>query len=225
MLSDMQVRALLAKNHVRGRMNSCSLILPTTKKKRPPDSTLLKILDELEVYCSFKDKGCSWIGARSGLIKNPFCLLFCLLLFCFVLLLFFFVFTNLMEKDLTSHLDKTCALVPRVNWNTLKYCGPVHRFCLCQVCNKPLLDPVTMSPCEHSFCRICVDSAANCPSCKQACGRIDRADKTLRALLAELQVQCDKCNDWKGERADIEAHMKECRASNQTYKFEDVDTE
>ncbi len=34
MLSDMQVRALLAKNHVRGRMNSCSLILPITKKKK-----------------------------------------------------------------------------------------------------------------------------------------------------------------------------------------------
>jgi hypothetical protein len=33
---------------------------------RMPDNTLLRLLSELEVYCSYKSAGCCWIGARGG---------------------------------------------------------------------------------------------------------------------------------------------------------------
>lgn len=42
-------------------------LLLSTTWQRLPDSTLVKLLGELEVFCLYKHAGCSWIGARGGL--------------------------------------------------------------------------------------------------------------------------------------------------------------
>jgi hypothetical protein len=186
---------------------------------RAPDDTMLKLLREVEVFCTFKAKGCEWIGHRG---------------------------------DLDDHCDKNCEFAPRVKWKQVQYAKdcPIHHFCkklqkklvifffftnyltqgVCFVCKKLLVDPVTISVCEHSFCRSCISNTNSCPVCAMnyLSNQVHTADKTLRGLLAELIVLCEDC-DWQGRRDEIEKHKKICVKTEQPqkneYKFEDVDTE
>jgi hypothetical protein len=144
----------------------------------------------------------------------------------FFLCVFLFVFEK-KEKDLNDHCDKDCKFSPRVNWSSVKYVGEVHKFCFCSECSRPMVDPVTVSACEHSFCCACVESFSQCPLCGQTSMTLERADKTLRALLGELNVECEKC-PWKGHRFQLEEHVKlECKgfSKQEVYTFQDVDTE
>ncbi len=187
---------------------------------READVTLCQLLDEFEVYCTHKSQGCMWTGPRS---------------------------------NLPAHCEKDCKFsvpLPKIDWDMVQHCDavPIHRFCICHICTRPMINPVTAKKCEHSFCQHCIVTLLGTTRCCPVCGAplqradLERADKTLRGLLAELVVLCPNAPGcgWKGARTELDAHFRLCasaraaaaaaaaaatEAAAEPYPFSNVSTE
>lgn len=87
----------------------------------------------------------------------------------------------------------------------------------CPVCMDIFEDPVFLAgqPCQHVFCRVCVEQALNesghCPSCRAVMRREDlKPHQTIRSLLDEMIVRCTRHCGWTGRRDSLVAHESEC---------------
>lgn len=200
-----------------------------------PDETLMALLDDLEVYCVNKSKGCAWTGPRGNLVEH----------------------CRGCEHSVARPKINWSSLHYAEAFT-------IHRLCQCRICNSPIFDAVE-TPCDHAFCRICIiaflkNGGSSCPSCGNALSivKLREGNWTLQVLLNELVVKCPSSNlastssasqcQWVGKRIDLESHFITCtkhavgqvpppapepaqtkeveqKKSNTLYVFDDVDTE
>lgn len=81
--------------------------------------------------------------------------------------------------------------------------GSVDEELICPICSAVFQDPVQASPCEHAFCKLCIQQwitqqqQQNCPVCPVCRGNslsdsnLRSVPRILRNLLARLNIQCD----------------------------------
>lgn len=84
-----------------------------------------------------------------------------------------------------------------MGFDTERFEGDLSEQFLCVVCQGVLEDPLQLTPCEHTFCRVCISpwvaEKSTCP--------IDRATvrneslrpaaRVLRNLLDDLRLACE----------------------------------
>lgn len=95
--------------------------------------------------------------------------------------------------------------------------GAVSETLKCPVCFEVFDDPVFCGgrPCQHVFCRICVETALenseHCPSCRGEMQLDDlQQHQVIRSLLDEVPVRCKRACGWTGRRDALAAHADEC---------------
>mmetsp|Transcript_56083 Transcript_56083/g.163864 ORF Transcript_56083/g.163864 Transcript_56083/m.163864 type:complete len:225 (+) Transcript_56083:159-833(+) len=105
----------------------------------------------------------------------------------------------------------------------------------CPVCFEVFDDPVFCGgrPCQHVFCRECVEKALEqaeqCPTCRAELQRDDlQPHQAIRSLLDELPTRCPRGCGWTGRRDACAAHMDTCplarleAASAELAQFADI---
>lgn len=106
----------------------------------------------------------------------------------------------------------------------------------CPVCMEVFEDPVFCGgrPCQHVFCRACVEQALErseqCPSCRAPMSAGDlQPHQVINNLLDEVVVHCELHCGWTGRRDARRAHAAECpkalleQARAELERFADVD--
>lgn len=101
------------------------------------------------------------------------------------------------------------------------YPEEVDEALLCQVCLQPLVDPVDVSPCSHTFCHRCImdhltrcssAGACLCPTDRQpiAHANIHQSNLLVRGILDKLKVVCPNTAycDMTMNRCTLERHLK-----------------
>lgn len=103
---------------------------------------------------------------------------------------------------------------------TLLNPGAVSEALKCPVCFDLFDDPVFCggSPCQHVFCRVCVEQALaqaqQCPTCRaEVCTADLRSHQLINNLLDEVSVRCAKSCGWTGRRDSQKAHAAQCPLS------------
>lgn len=87
----------------------------------------------------------------------------------------------------------------------------------CPICTDVYESPVFSSgwPCQHVFCRPCIDAAlgrtSECPICRQSMtpGSL-RPHPVVQSLLDEMHVRCRSGCGWTGRQDALSAHMVQC---------------
>mmetsp|Transcript_1414 Transcript_1414/g.3840 ORF Transcript_1414/g.3840 Transcript_1414/m.3840 type:complete len:216 (+) Transcript_1414:111-758(+) len=118
----------------------------------------------------------------------------------------------------------------------LQHCSAVSDTLQCPVCMDLLEDPVFCGgrPCQHVFCRLCVEEALqkseHCPSCRAPMSASDlQPHLMVRSLLDEMIVRCKHSCGWTGRRDAMPAHAAVCpvarlkEAEARLRLYEDVD--
>ncbi|CUA66879.1 hypothetical protein RSOLAG22IIIB_00329 [Rhizoctonia solani] len=76
------------------------------------------------------------------------------------------------------------------------YVEPVNTNLVCCICRQPFADPITATPCGHTFCRPCItqalDVSSQCPIDRGVLALSDLvpAPQLVRNMVDELVVQC-----------------------------------
>ena len=86
----------------------------------------------------------------------------------------------------------------------------------CDECDKPLVNPVSLDPCERTYCCRCIQSnlqkhSNDCPACqnKTLTGEdLHIVSRALRKMLDDLLVRCSLCNAINIPRIKFEEHQK-----------------
>jgi flagellar biosynthesis chaperone FliJ len=82
---------------------------------------------------------------------------------------------------------------------------------LCAICMSPLLSPVSLSACEHMFCRSCLEQLPKkeCPCDRLPFDKAVSAPKVVHTLCDELLVECihELCNETM-KRGDLMVHLR-----------------
>ena len=94
---------------------------------------------------------------------------------------------------------------------------------ICSICYTIPVDPV-LTPCEHIFCRECINQALNvsrqCPIDREACTTRDLQQPTgcLRRIWSNVQVKCGNSGEdgcaWTGAIGDYANHAEQCNNNN-----------
>ena len=98
--------------------------------------------------------------------------------------------------------------------------GPCQDVLTCPVCCEIPLDPIVTTPCDHIFCRGCVEQAITlrreCPSCRQSLTmrNLTAIQGPLRRIWERIPVSCpvDRCQ-WTGTIGNYSAHASICGQS------------
>lgn len=107
----------------------------------------------------------------------------------------------------------------KIDLRSLEYVSEIDRNIVCPICRCPFVDPVRL-PCDHTFCRDCLDtalfnqssSAKSCPSCRTRNVHLERLSvpRFILHLLDDLAVKCPKsssgCVD-NLKRSDAQSHV------------------
>lgn len=87
----------------------------------------------------------------------------------------------------------------------------------CSICMDVFLDPVFAcgKPCQHVFCRLCIETAlekrARCPTCRGIMRRSNlQPHQSMSSLIDELRVRCCHGCGWTGRRDARTAHTDTC---------------
>ncbi|CAF2569958.1 unnamed protein product [Rotaria sp. Silwood2] len=90
----------------------------------------------------------------------------------------------------------------------------IDKLLICQICNKPYIDPV-ITPCQQIFCRQCIeqsldDDSLRCSSCNELHLQkhiIPITDLSILTALDQIQVKCKLCDQSNIERSNIQNHI------------------
>ncbi|XP_063702053.1 E3 ubiquitin-protein ligase NRDP1 [Culicoides brevitarsis] len=100
-----------------------------------------------------------------------------------------------------------------------RFQGEVDIELICTICSGVLQDPMQATPCEHAFCRVCLDAwmqrQPTCPVDRNPISSVNlrTVPRILRNLLARLNIKCD--NEPYGCSAILKlellaTHVQEC---------------
>ncbi|EFC37928.1 predicted protein [Naegleria gruberi] len=77
---------------------------------------------------------------------------------------------------------------------------------LCQICNLPLVNPLTHAACGMMYCFKCIELTENCPTCggESLKSTAIPAPKSITNMLSKLKVSCEECGSvmCRGELID-----------------------
>jgi Zinc finger, C3HC4 type (RING finger) len=98
---------------------------------------------------------------------------------------------------------------------------PLH----CSICCDVSFNPV-ITPCQHVFCRVCIESGLrNAPCCPNDRRSLDRSSLRPISGLHEYiynrtMVQCPKCEKWTGLLQQYKEHVPTCITSTYVQSLE-----
>ncbi|KAI9024067.1 hypothetical protein DFJ74DRAFT_619181 [Hyaloraphidium curvatum] len=105
----------------------------------------------------------------------------------------------------------------------------VNPHLVCGVCQAPFVDPVTVAPCGHTFCRECIEAAVDrlgfCPVDRRPAGRGDLApaNKIIVNMINELVVRCPNAAagcTHTGQRQFLASHIRDdCQYATEPCPF------
>lgn len=93
--------------------------------------------------------------------------------------------------------------------------GYMEQVMICNICQEIPLQPVT-PPCDHIFCRTCIDKAlchkSECPNDRRCLTPADLQPISgiLRRIWEQIGVQCPACESWTGTLGTYQAHAARC---------------
>ena len=120
------------------------------------------------------------------------------------------------EQPRTSPTSSTVALAA-----SFDYVLPFESISnlLCPICRSPFMDPWMSVPCEHFYCHTCIlqhlssSISSTCPCDRRPidldAGQLVPAPRLVKLLCDELEVQCTRCEAWKGQRQHFNSHAAE----------------
>jgi hypothetical protein len=90
----------------------------------------------------------------------------------------------------------------------------------CPICMGVIVDAVSC-PCEHTFCRVCVervlDKDPRCPMCRQDIARESlRTCHLMNMRVNSVAMCCERRCGWYGRRDERAAHAKVCKIAIET---------
>ena len=119
----------------------------------------------------------------------------------------------------SSHRKTQIVKVPP-EFQSLEYLSTPDSNLVCLICHTPFDKPVQL-PCEHYFCRECLDHAwaprangqKSCPTCRsnvQSENEFRLVPKIIETMLDELVVKCPNTKagcDWADHRVNVHDHV------------------
>ncbi|ORC88766.1 EF hand [Trypanosoma theileri] len=81
----------------------------------------------------------------------------------------------------------------------------------CQVCFDSFQQPTQLFVCGHIFCKVCVEGATKCPTCRSQIDYTKPATELIQRAVELLPVVCRSCA-WRGTRAGSHSHR--CETNN-----------
>lgn len=94
---------------------------------------------------------------------------------------------------------------------------PATQVFVCPLCCDLILKAPTITPCQHLFCRTCIESAlARQPECpidrrRLRVSQLSDVSGPLKQIWQATKVHCPKCTTWEGTLERYEAHITDCK--------------
>ena len=83
----------------------------------------------------------------------------------------------------------------------------------CAVCLSPFEKPVEIVPCNHVFCRDCINGLDSCPECRVSIQGREHPNRVIVNMVLQLKGRCTVC-EWTGSRETFEStHRGRCPGS------------
>ncbi|KAH9597219.1 hypothetical protein LSM04_005744 [Trypanosoma melophagium] len=86
----------------------------------------------------------------------------------------------------------------------------------CQVCFDSFQQPTQLFACGHIFCKVCVEGATKCPTCRSQIDYKKPATELIQKAVELLPVVCSSCA-WRGTRAQSHSHRCDTNNTNSLY--------